>query len=404
MMNKKSLGEFISILRRAKGMTQKELAEKLYVSDKAVSRWERDESAPDLSLLPAIAEIFDVSVDELLKGEKSTKVKTVEFNEKEFNNKIRRRKQKFSNLSLISLLLIFIGFIMLIIFYNTKDYKLLGLLLPILLNGISIFTQIVINNNFLLYDFDEEYNNKSQTYNNELINKTKNIVFINTILIFVYCVVQIPITNGIPIVYVLITIFSTLILLETIYECCVKKRLASKNIYFIKDVDTYETKKKVLKKLFLGFICSFLFVFLIYISFDSISIEKFGELKYFETFEDFKKYVEDGHEYEIIDEIDGEYRVYITKGNMSGQYRTLDRFYLDDENGNPQYYLVCRRDIRRYLFRNDGKSVAAILAEPEYLSALDMKGQIGAIIELTLLLDSLVFASLVMIKNKKYSV
>ena len=72
--------------------------------------------------------------------------------------------------------------------------------------------------------------------------------------------------------------------------------------------------------------------------------------------------------------------------------------------GNPQYYLVCRRDIRRYLFRNAGKSVAAILAEPEYLSALDMKGQKGAIIELILLFDSLVFASLVMIKNKKYSI
>ena len=47
-MERKSIGAFISALRKSNGMTQKELAEKLCVSDKAVSRWERDESAPDL--------------------------------------------------------------------------------------------------------------------------------------------------------------------------------------------------------------------------------------------------------------------------------------------------------------------------------------------------------------------
>ena len=50
-MEKKTIGKFISALRKANGMTQKELGEKLYVSDKTVSRWECDECAPDLSLL-----------------------------------------------------------------------------------------------------------------------------------------------------------------------------------------------------------------------------------------------------------------------------------------------------------------------------------------------------------------
>ena len=47
-MEKKTIGQFIAALRKANGMTQKQLSEKLTVSDKAVSRWERDECAPDL--------------------------------------------------------------------------------------------------------------------------------------------------------------------------------------------------------------------------------------------------------------------------------------------------------------------------------------------------------------------
>ena len=64
-MEKKTIGQFIAALRKANGMTQKELAEQLSVSDKSVSRWERDESAPDLSLIPVIAEIFGVTSDEI---------------------------------------------------------------------------------------------------------------------------------------------------------------------------------------------------------------------------------------------------------------------------------------------------------------------------------------------------
>lgn len=69
-MSRKSIGAFIAILRKAKGLTQRELADQLNVSDKTVSRWERDETAPDLSLLPILADLFEVSCDELLRGER----------------------------------------------------------------------------------------------------------------------------------------------------------------------------------------------------------------------------------------------------------------------------------------------------------------------------------------------
>ena len=69
-MDLKTIGGFIAALRKANGMTQKELAERLNVSDKSVSRWECGDSAPDLSLIPVIAEVFNVSCDELLRGER----------------------------------------------------------------------------------------------------------------------------------------------------------------------------------------------------------------------------------------------------------------------------------------------------------------------------------------------
>lgn len=65
-----TLGAFIAALRKEKGLTQRELSEMLCVSDKTVSHWEREETSPDISLLPIISDIFGITVDELLKGER----------------------------------------------------------------------------------------------------------------------------------------------------------------------------------------------------------------------------------------------------------------------------------------------------------------------------------------------
>ena len=67
---KMTLGAFIAQLRKEKALTQKQLSEILGVSDKTVSHWEREESAPDISILPSLADILGVTVDELLAGER----------------------------------------------------------------------------------------------------------------------------------------------------------------------------------------------------------------------------------------------------------------------------------------------------------------------------------------------
>lgn len=69
-INKVQFGLFVSAQRKAKGYTQKELAAKLFISDKAVSKWERGISLPDISLLIPLAEILDLSVTELLEGKR----------------------------------------------------------------------------------------------------------------------------------------------------------------------------------------------------------------------------------------------------------------------------------------------------------------------------------------------
>ena len=88
-MEQKTMGAFIAALRKAGGMTQRELAEKLNVSDKSVSRWERDDGAPDLSLIPVIAEVFGVTCDELLRGERRAESQPSETTAK--GEKQRRR-------------------------------------------------------------------------------------------------------------------------------------------------------------------------------------------------------------------------------------------------------------------------------------------------------------------------
>ena len=68
-----TLGKRIAALRREKGMKQEELSELLGVSPQAISKWENDHTCPDISLLPTLAKIFGISVDELLSGKKEEK-------------------------------------------------------------------------------------------------------------------------------------------------------------------------------------------------------------------------------------------------------------------------------------------------------------------------------------------
>lgn len=69
-IDNEKFGRFVAALRRAKGLTQLELGERLFVSDKTVSKWERGQSMPNVDLLLPLAEALGVSMTELLRGER----------------------------------------------------------------------------------------------------------------------------------------------------------------------------------------------------------------------------------------------------------------------------------------------------------------------------------------------
>ncbi|MGN0714904.1 MAG: helix-turn-helix domain-containing protein [Anaerovoracaceae bacterium] len=92
-MNAKDFGEKISMLRKKQGLTQLQLAEKLNVSNKTISRWETGEGYPDISVLSALAQHLHVTVDELLADEVQSKSETQSNPEKKrqfYNNEERK--------------------------------------------------------------------------------------------------------------------------------------------------------------------------------------------------------------------------------------------------------------------------------------------------------------------------
>ena len=68
-MDKEKTGEYIRNLRKKKGWTQMQLAEQLHISDKAVSKWERGISFPDIELMEELAQVFQVDVADIIRGE-----------------------------------------------------------------------------------------------------------------------------------------------------------------------------------------------------------------------------------------------------------------------------------------------------------------------------------------------
>lgn len=70
-MDAKKIGLFIANQRKSLGLTQAELAEKLHVTDKAVSRWERGQGCPDINSIEPLADALEASIAEIMKGEKN---------------------------------------------------------------------------------------------------------------------------------------------------------------------------------------------------------------------------------------------------------------------------------------------------------------------------------------------
>ena len=139
-MDMKKIGSFLKALRKEKGLTQEQLAEKLGVAGRTVSRWETASNMPDLSVLIQLAEFYDIEVGEILDGERKDTIMDKEV--KETLNKIADyssdEKQKAVNVYKFSLMtMFFIGFIIVLTeFALLVDFRyIIAESLPLLVGG-----------------------------------------------------------------------------------------------------------------------------------------------------------------------------------------------------------------------------------------------------------------------------
>ena len=112
-MNQEKIGKFISDCRKKKKLTQSDLAEKLGVSDRTVGNWENGRNMPDLSLFKPLCDELDITINELLSGEKLPKEKYQEKFEENIINTIdySAKKLRITN-KMIGLILLVVGIIM----------------------------------------------------------------------------------------------------------------------------------------------------------------------------------------------------------------------------------------------------------------------------------------------------
>ena len=109
-MNQEKIGKFISECRKKKKLTQSELAEELGVTDRSVSNWENGKNMPDLSLFKPLCEILNITINELLSGEKLSKEDYQEKFEENIVNTIDYSSKKVNKYSqLLSLIIIIFG-------------------------------------------------------------------------------------------------------------------------------------------------------------------------------------------------------------------------------------------------------------------------------------------------------
>ena len=102
-------GSIMCEARKKLNMTQKDLADKVYVSDKAVSKWERGICFPDISVLIPLTEVLGISLYDLLKGEKMNKKdleETLKNTITYSNNEVKRKKKKYMLISVVSVLIV----------------------------------------------------------------------------------------------------------------------------------------------------------------------------------------------------------------------------------------------------------------------------------------------------------
>lgn len=210
MMDTKKIGEFLKALRKAKGLTQEDVASELFVSPKTISRWESGLGIPDINIISSVAEFYGVTVDEILKGERNKKEapkeETVTLNNKKkekliINNLIDKYNKYFLTSLIILGVCLLLGIVIGFIASSLVFYFLAFL-------GIIVSTIVIViaNKEIKRVEDDEDIINSALEKSFKII-KQRNLLFtdilIGSIILILICML---ILGHIYYVYGLMTI------------------------------------------------------------------------------------------------------------------------------------------------------------------------------------------------------
>lgn len=366
-MEKKTIGKFIAVMRKANGMTQKELGDKLFVSDKTVSRWERDECTPELSLIPAIAEIFGITTDELLRGEKnnsetrtSEDIKPSAKADKQFKAMLFIRKRRFDNLTLISIGISLLGLIVGMIINLGFSKGLIAFFVSSAFLLASTLCQICFTSNArITINDDDDYRDLIEAANTSFIQKSIAVYFVN-IAILAFCLPLVTVIKGVNfglgfgswLLYGISFSIAGTVLAYLFFRIIINPVLIRRNILVYNEVGLAREKysRKLLIRLSsLSLIIAILLGVAIAVV-DSIGTAGFADKLVFETPEEFKEYMESSYD-EAKNESGDWY--YDADGNLVGS-----ALIIDEDNPEPFKNSVILRDkqgneILKYYYHNN---------------------------------------------------
>ena len=155
------MGAFIAALRKAGGMTQQEVADRLNVSNKTISKWERDEGYPEITIIPALAELFDVTSDEILRGgripqqDRDSEKQAVRA-EKQIRRIVSSSMTRFQNYSYLAAALALVGFVILFTIAYTFYRPVLGFGIMMIFVIASVTIELYLINTVRTFAGDHE--------------------------------------------------------------------------------------------------------------------------------------------------------------------------------------------------------------------------------------------------------
>ncbi|MGM9644541.1 MAG: helix-turn-helix domain-containing protein [Eubacteriales bacterium] len=426
-MEKKTIGKFISALRKANGMTQKELGEKLFVSDKTVSRWECDECTPELSLIPLIAEIFDVTTDELLRGERNNPDRdAVNYEETANRQKLKsdrqfklildKRNRKYKNLTLISIGISIFGFIAAMIANLGFSKGLIAFCLAAAFCVASEICQIcfAINANIAIDEEDDTYTDRIEEANTRTTRTAVTVSFVN-MLLFMFCLPLVSLIDGANfglvfeywLVYGFLFSCVAFVIGYVIYTLFVRKILCKRRLIVLSDRQKNVSKKneKLLKRTVAVFVIIAIAIGTGIIVLNSMGRQAFRTDLEFDSCDDFKAFMESDYDrwlkegYSYVDENgntvydeDIEFddrKVYNKIRNAKGE--VICEYY-----HNPDLYM----DII-FTESADDKMPVTVITKEAYYNALDTFRTIESTLYTLIVIDFVISAAVYLLMSHK---